>query len=462
MKAKTSTRILKKRNLVITIAGLLFFTQASIFAQPVNNDFAAAIDLTSIINSCSADAAYTTTGGSGDLTKGSAWNTAAGCNYNVWFAFTAPGAQINVTVDIGGAKGSQRRSQIAIWESDGTTEVESKRYVSDSEDITVGAVGLTPGNTYYVSVDAYAGYFGTFSLCLNDVVDYDYYEGAVDITDIINSCSADAAYTTIGGSADKNKGSTWNTGANGNYNRWFKFTASAATINATVDIGGAKGSQRRSQIAIWESDGTTEVASKRYVSDSEDITVGAVSLTPGNTYYISVDAYAGYYGTFTLCLDDVVDYDYYEGAIDITGIINSCSADAAYTTIGGSADKNKGSTWNTGANGNYNRWFKFTASAATINATVDIGGAKGSQRRSQIAIWESDGTTEVASKRYVSDSEDITVGVVSLTPGNLYYISVDAYAGYYGTFTLCLDDVVDYDYYEGAIDITGIINSCSA
>ncbi|MBU1717853.1 MAG: T9SS type A sorting domain-containing protein, partial [Bacteroidetes bacterium] len=272
-------------------------------------------------------------------------------------------------------------------------------------------------------------------------------EGAIDITSIINSCSADAAYTTIGGSADKNKGSTWNTGANGNYNRWFKFTASAATINATVDIGGAKGSQRRSQIAIWESDGTNEVASKRYVSDSEDITVGVVNLTPGNLYYISVDAYAGYYGTFTLCLDDVVDYDYFEGAVEITDINAWCSDDAAYTTIGGSADKTKGSCWNTGANGNYNRWFKFVAQSSDVTITVDIGGAKGTQRRSQLALWESDGSTQLDCQRYAADADDVSLSYSGLVTDNTYYISIDAYAGYYGTFTLCVDNI-DEEYFS--------------
>ncbi|WP_185152472.1 hypothetical protein, partial [Fulvivirga aurantia] len=203
---------------------------------------------------------------------------------------------------------------------------------------------------YYLSVDAYnTSYDGTFTLCLQDDVDYDYYEGAQDITGLIGTCSADEAYTTIGASPDLNAGSCWNN-SGPQLNRWFYFTAPATgEINITVDIDGSKGSQRRTQVALWESDGTTEVACDRYTSsNNEDVILGVPTLTPGNTYYLSVDSYnTSYDGTFTLCLEDQVDYDLYEGAVDVTSLINTCSADAAYSTVGASGDRNAGSCWNT-------------------------------------------------------------------------------------------------------------------
>ncbi|MCG2463016.1 hypothetical protein K8352_19855, partial [Flavobacteriaceae bacterium F89] len=102
---------------------------------------------------------------------------------------------------------------------------------------------------------------------------------------------------------------------------------------------------------------------ERYVGSYDDVTMGYIGLVPGNTYYISVDSYnTSTYGTFTLCLEDQVDYDYYEGAIDVTGFINSCSPDAAYDTRGATPDKNAGSNWNN-SGPKYNRWFKFTAPA---------------------------------------------------------------------------------------------------
>ena len=115
-------------------------------------------------------------------------------------------------------------------------------------------------------------------------------------------------------------------------------------MKITIDRGGTKGTIRRVNAALWESDGTTEIASKRYIGDNDDVVVEVVgALTIGNWYYISVDNnYSGYRGSFTLCLDDNdISYDFYEGALDVSGLINSCSADAAYTTYGMTSDKNE-------------------------------------------------------------------------------------------------------------------------
>ena len=435
-----------------------------VYAQPANDNFANSIDVTGIINSCSVDAAYTTVNGTPDLNAGTNWNN-SGPKFNVWFHFTAPASgQINITVDINGAKGNQRYTQVAIWQADGTTEVASEHYATITEDVAIGAVGLTPGATYYISVDSFnVNTDGTFTLCLEDAVDYDFYEGAIDVTGLINGCSPDAAYDTRGGTPDRNAGSNWNN-SGPKFNRWFKFTAPASgQINVTVDINGAKGNQRYTQIAIWQADGTTEVTSEHYTTLTEDVAIGVVGLTPGATYYISVDSFnVNTDGTFTLCLEDAVDYDFYEGAIDVTGLINGCSPDAAYDTRGGTPDLVAGSAWNN-SGPKFNRWFKFTAPATgQINITIDINGAKGNQRYTQIAIWQVDGTTEITSEHYATLTEDVAIGAIGLTPGATYYISVDSFnTNTFGTFTLCLQDTVDYDFYEGAIDVTGFINGCS-
>ena len=77
---------------------------------------------------------------------------------------------MNITVDINGAKGNQRYTQIALWEADGITEISSKRYTSTTEDVVLRVPGLTAGNTYYISVDSFnSSTFGTFTLCLEAV-----------------------------------------------------------------------------------------------------------------------------------------------------------------------------------------------------------------------------------------------------------------------------------------------------
>ncbi|RLD23315.1 MAG: hypothetical protein DRI71_05580, partial [Bacteroidetes bacterium] len=112
------------------------FTFLSIFlysigvSQPANDNFANAIDVTGIVNGCSADAAYTTIAGTSDLNSGSCWNN-SGPRFNVWYKFTATANQvISVTVDVGSGKGTQTGTQVAIWQADGTTQVACNRYAT--------------------------------------------------------------------------------------------------------------------------------------------------------------------------------------------------------------------------------------------------------------------------------------------------------------------------------------------
>ncbi|MCG8697763.1 MAG: hypothetical protein MI922_06890, partial [Bacteroidales bacterium] len=423
------------------------------------DNFAGARLISDIDNWCSSDAEFTTIGATADLNAASCWNTSP--NYNRWFRFQATTNMVNVTVSRGGALGTIRRINVAIWENDGTTQIACDRYAADNDNVTVGSVNLTPGNWYYISVDNnYANYRGTFTMCVDDEVDYDFFEGAIELTDLTNWSSPDAAYSTAGATPDKIAAPCWNTSPD--FNRWFRFQATSPAINIEVRRGGSYGTIRRINAALWEADGTTLVKCNRYIGNDDNVVVGAVGLTPGNWYYFSVDNnYAGYRGTFSLYVDDQVDYDYYEGAYLISDIDNWCSADAEFTTAGATPDQNAGSCWNTSPN--YNRWFRFTATGNMINVTVKRGGSYGTVRRINAAIWEADGTTQVECNRYVSNDDNVVVGSTNLIPGNDYYISVDNnYSGYRGTFSLCVDSELDYDYAEGARDITSIINSCSS
>ncbi|MCD4729693.1 MAG: hypothetical protein K8R74_03765, partial [Bacteroidales bacterium] len=154
---------------------LLLLTFSDLFAQPMNDNIGFATVVPHASNWCSADAAYTTLGATPDGNAGSCWNTSP--DYNVWFRFIATTSEITVTVDRGGTKGTLQRANIAIWESNGTTELACNRYVFNGDDVSVGYTNLTVGNMYYISVDNnYSGYRGTFTLCIDDSADYDYYE----------------------------------------------------------------------------------------------------------------------------------------------------------------------------------------------------------------------------------------------------------------------------------------------
>src|SRR5271154_4054943 len=177
---------------------ILLFLGAVAYAQPANDNQANATDVTGLIDGCSASAAYTTIGATGDQSKGTC--AANGPNYNVWFKFTASATGfIDVKVVTGGAAGTNQYTFLTLWDAS-LTQLGCSPYVSQqfgTNETTY--LGLTPGATYYISVDNYVGtgYRGTFQLCLSDVVTYDYKSGAQDVTSLINSCSANAAYSTI-------------------------------------------------------------------------------------------------------------------------------------------------------------------------------------------------------------------------------------------------------------------------
>ena len=202
---------------------------------------------------------------------------------------------------------------------------------------------------------------------------------------------------------------------------------------------------------MWKADGT-QIGCATYTSQYSDIDIVAEGLIKDDWYYVSVDNYSGtgYRGTFTLCIDENIDYDLRAGAVNILSINAWCSADAVYTTVGASADQNKGSCW---ANGpNYNRWFSFTTTS-TGKALIQLktGGAEGTLQYPFIALWD-DAGVEIKCATYSSQYSDLVIVAESLVPSKLYYISVDNYVGtgYSGSFSLCIDADINYDMKAGA------------
>ncbi|MBS1541297.1 MAG: T9SS type A sorting domain-containing protein, partial [Bacteroidetes bacterium] len=403
-----------------------------------------ALSVTSLINGCSANAAYSTIGASPDQSAGTC--APNGPNYNRWFKFKASATTyIDIQLKTGGAFGNMQYSWVTLWDSLGTQLSCSPYNSLNQGTMETSYLGLTPGNYYYISVDNYTGvgYRGTFSLCLSDKVDYNYKSGALSVTSLINGCSANAAYSTIGASPDQSAGTCAPNGPN--YNRWFKFKASATTyIDIQLKTGGAFGNMQYSWVTLWDSLGTQLSCSPYNSLNQGTMETDYFGLTPGNYYYISVDNYTGvgYRGTFSLCLSDVPGYNYYQGALALTDPNNWCSSNAVYSTIGASPDKAKGSCW-AGPGPNNNVWFKFTA--ITPNATIQLktGGAFGTLQYPLMALWQSNGTTQIACSTYSGQYAVPSITVASLTVGNTYYISIDNFVGlgYRGTFSLCFTNV---------------------
>ena len=142
------------------------------------------------------------------------------------------------------------------------------------------------------------------------------------------------------------------------------------------------------------------------------------------------------------CHDDFItpagDYDFFDGALDVTDLYLSsdCSADEAYTTVGATAD---GETNECGYPSN-NRWFKFTASATGyLYMSVQVGGIYGTQTETVVSLWDSDGNDLDCDTYYYPD-DSVYLSYGDLTPGEVYYLSVDCTSDTVGTFTLCLSD----------------------
>ncbi|MBM1107959.1 gliding motility-associated C-terminal domain-containing protein [Aurantibacter crassamenti] len=438
-----------RRHAKILIFAIAFCCAQFSYAQPANDNIANATPLT--LNSCSADGAYNTLNATPDGAIGSCWP--AGPNANVWFSFVANATgTIQINLDngsiTGDMTGDMRYAMMALWDASGTIEIACSSYSDVDDDISILTNGLTNGATYLISVDRHydtPSSAESFKLCLNDTPTNDYFEGAINIDGFMNSCSSDAAFSTLGATADRNGASCWpNVLGPGPYrNVWFEVTVPATgTIEVKLDRGDTKGGLQTAMLALWEDDGTTEVScnSYRLGNDYDDVSLLATGLPVGATYYVSVDnTYIHEFDTFTLCLSDQPTNDYYEGATDITSLIGTCSADEAYSTLGNTFDRNTGSCWP--AIVNHNTWFRFDApSSGRIQIDLDRGGAQGTLRHAYMSLWATDGTTELACTAYSDPEDDLRLQYWNLTPGTSYYVSVDnRYITTTDTFALCLD-----------------------
>ena len=436
---------------------ILLFPGAQLYAQPGNDNFSNATNVTSLISTtCTTGGIYTTKFATPDQSKASCWSN--GPNNNVWFKFTATSTTfINVKVKVSGPGETMQNPFVAIYDAS-LSQLACQNYMGSKIDLSLSYLGLVPGNTYYIVVDNYAGYSGSFDLCLSDVVDYDFAQGAKDVTAQINSCTSGGAYTTLYATPDRSKAPCWSNGPNNNV--WFKFTAtSTGFINAKVKVSGTGETMQNPFVAIYDAS-LNPLACQNYIGSKIDLSLSYLGLVPGNTYYIVVDNYAGYSGSFDLCLSDVVDYDFAQGAKDVTAQINSCTSGGAYTTLYATPDRSKAPCWSNGPNNNV--WFKFTATpTGFINAKVKVSGTGETMQNPFVAIYDAS-LNPLTCQNYMGSKVDLSLSYFGLVPGNTYYIVVDNYAGYRGSFDLCLSDVVDYDFVQGAKDVSAQMNSTTS
>ena len=417
------------------------------------NQMTGAVWLSDLNNWCSSPAKYSNSAATADGASPACWT--GGSGNNVWFKFVATTNAVNILVKTGGAFGTMRGQQIALWNSNNVLVkcIESADYFSGTLPLSIDT--LTAGNTYWISVDDRRTH-GTFTLCIDDAASYDYKSGAFEITDINNYCSADAAFDNTYATPDENAGACW-TGGTGN-NVWFKFNALSNVVLIQVETGGSFGSMSGQQIALWNENGDLVKCADAADYYSGILSLSTDTLTTGHTYYISVDDRRTH-GTFKLCVDNSVSYDYQSGALVISDINNYQSANAEFSDVYMTPDGNTPPCW-TGGIGN-NVWFQFVAEAEVAKIDVLTGGTYGTMRGQQIALWNQEGDLVQCANAADYYAGDLSLQTDTLTIGNTYWISVDDRRTN-GTFTLAVDNNVDYDYKIGAVYLVDLEDWSSA
>ncbi|ELR69992.1 hypothetical protein C900_04436 [Fulvivirga imtechensis AK7] len=326
-----------------------------------------------------------------------------------------------------------------------TTLGEIANVTSDANGEAIITVSNTPGYTQ--------GYLNGMEV--EYATSYDFKDGAVELSHTTSWCSDPAAYTTVGMTAD---GPAASCNANSPLNNvWFKFQATSNEV--AVDLSGS--GLTRASMTLW--DASSNELACGIDHNYGEISLSSLSLTPGEWYYISVDNRLDnsvYRGNFSLCIKDQATYDFKERAVEVSHTTEWCSDAAAYTTLGMSPD-GPAVSCNSFSPQN-NAWFKFQATANEIS--IELNTPSGGLSHASMTLWDASFNELDCRIDHAGEYGKISLSSVSLTPGELYYISVDnnhTSSVYKGAFGLCIKDKASYDFVEGAIELPHTTQWCS-
>lgn len=472
------------------------------------------IDITAVQNGINCGYQFSTSTGTPDLTElnGTACHSAS---RNIWLAFQGPASgEIEFAIT---PVSPFRSYYLSIWEwadDDGTigngdgfvqpgemillenhpTLTASDAWSSGCHYVNTGigaiaAAGLESGKSYFLCVDNYASYNGTFDLCVYDAISLDFaHVSSVtghDIQSISGAQNCDLEPTTALGTPDL-------PGLNGvschsaSRNIWLSF-AGPSTGEVEFEVYPI-GAFRSYYLSIWEWQDGLAGAPDGFVQDDELIlldnptsdvnsdawssgcyfigngasgAIAAAGLKAGGPYFLCVDNYASYKGAFDLCASDEISYDFAyiptSGLHDVPDIEagNACNLD--YATSSETPDL-------TGLNGTYchsanrNIWLSFDApSSGEVEFSIT---PIGSFRSYYLSIWEwndasgnGDGYVQESEMTVLDNSTQSwsmgchftstgagSIAATGLNAGLEYFLLVDNYASFSGSFDLCAVD----------------------
>lgn len=463
-------------------------------APPANDACVNAISLN--VNSSCVNQSFNNDG----ATNGGLPGCAGNADDDVWFSFTATNAVQTITVDpidnidlVIQLYGGNCAGLSTITCMDNT-------FTGDAE--TINAVGLTPGQTYYIRVyDYYAGYTGDFNICIvgtpTPAPTNDEPCNAILMPDVTSACNystfnnVGATASTGGGIPTPSSCAGGSGAAIGGFSTstadvWFKFVVPATgSINITSQPNLGSGSISDGVMALYSYSGDCNTLTQIACSDDFDYpgsahdflpNINETGLTPGDTLYLRFWGFGSSTGNFGFCLntatnDDCVDALY---ICDINGF--SASTSAAYTrkhpcNMRANAELNdppaftyapgsnsggifgQGGPWGTGSGAfdvriDNNSWISFTASSASAVLNVSVidcyvgnypnGGI-------QMQIFAATNCCNfVPVSNFQENSTGFTITANNLTIGDDYYLMVDGYAGDICSYTITANSGVQF------------------
>ncbi|MDF2436228.1 MAG: hypothetical protein K0Q95_604 [Bacteroidota bacterium] len=454
-------------------------------APPANNNCSGATALT--VNAACVNTASTSVG---------ATQSSIGCSGtaddDVWFSFVATNSVQTVTVD----PSSSMDPVVQLYS--GSCAALTSLYCMDNGftngNEVINAVGLTPGNTYFVRVyDYYTATGGAaFDICVTGtptaVPTNDEPCSAIALPAVTSACNY-LNFTTTGATASTATAPTpaacgGTTPFIGGFSAtskdvWFKITVPASgNIYITPQPGYG---MNDAVMALYS--GTCGALTQITCSDDYNYPGSAndfkpylagTGLTPGATVYLRYWGYGSTSGNFGLCVSSPTN-DLCANALyicDINGY--SASTSAAYTAdrpcnMAGNNENSsgvdqpdgtntggifgQGGSWGTGApaydvNINNNSWIRFTASATTAVLNVTVGNCwVGNYPSGGIQMQIFSGTN-CCGFTPVSDFEEnstgFTISANGLTIGQSYYLMVDGFAGDICNYTITANSGVSF------------------
>ena len=424
-----------------------------------NEETSCAHLLTDIRDYCSSPGEFTNVGASSNSGSSCGSFTAT-----VWFKFRATTEQIKIKLKVNDGVSTMRRSRLSLFDEQ-LGEVMCNEVPSNKGSRTniIQSVDIIPGDIYFIQVQNDGGTHnrGSFQLCVTDSVDFDFIEGAVKLPHNGPWCSAKKAFSSFNKTFDQQNASCWNDP--GHANVWFKFQATTPEVRFQLLTGGANGKLRQPKMALWDSLGN-QLRCESYFNDTTNMRLQSVNLTVGDWYFVSVvDSRFFNGGSFTVCIDNKVDFDFFEGAHVLPHTGSFCSAPGEFTNLHATKDGPKPSCWGSASR---NVWFKFQALKPVARVILKTGSTGGEGTISNLhgSLWDAQ-LNELDCKEFRYNSkDDVMMEQGELTVGAWYYISVRNSGGSNseGTFTICLDDTVTNDYAEGALDISALMNGCTS